>query len=158
MSDWCEKCARPLPDAEVIEALRQRLFEMQNAAIDLTKQLAAAEKERDHWKANHTNRVAAAKVLIDRTDLPFERVKAYEKYVEMQEKLAASKAREQQLRDAFQTFIDEHEECSDADDWMASMCSLEALHEADSALNQDLNACHQSTTEDCSAVQTKGEI
>ncbi len=25
MSDWCEKCARPLPDAEVIESLRQRV-------------------------------------------------------------------------------------------------------------------------------------
>lgn len=39
-----------------------------------------------------------------------------------------------QLREALQTFIDEHEECQDADDWMAMMCSVEAHHVADEAL------------------------
>ena len=38
------------------------------------------------------------------------------------------------LRDAFQTFIDEHEECQDADEWMAELCSIEALHVAGEAL------------------------
>ena len=38
------------------------------------------------------------------------------------------------LREAFQTFIDEHEECSDADDWLAMMCSCEAYHVAKEAL------------------------
>ena len=38
------------------------------------------------------------------------------------------------LREAFQTFIDEHEECSDADDWLAMMCSCEAYHVANEAL------------------------
>lgn len=38
------------------------------------------------------------------------------------------------LCEALQTFIDEHKECTDADDWMASMCSLEAVHVADEAL------------------------
>ena len=38
------------------------------------------------------------------------------------------------LTECLQTFIDEHEECTDADDWMASMCSLEAIHVAEEAL------------------------
>jgi hypothetical protein len=54
----------------------------------LRLQIVKLLKERDHWKANHANRVAASRVLIDRTDLPFERVRAYEKYVEMQEMFA----------------------------------------------------------------------
>ena len=39
------------------------------------------------------------------------------------------------LREALQTYIDEHEECQDADDWMAMMCSIEAHHVADEALS-----------------------
>lgn len=51
------------------------------------------------------------------------------------EQLAASQLRETQLREALQTYIDEHEECQDADDWMAMMCSIEAHHVADEALS-----------------------
>ena len=39
------------------------------------------------------------------------------------------------LRKALQTYIDEHEECQDADDWMAMMCSIEAHYVADEALS-----------------------
>ena len=39
------------------------------------------------------------------------------------------------LRHAFQTYLDEHEECQDADDWMAMMCSIEAHHVADEDLS-----------------------
>ena len=39
------------------------------------------------------------------------------------------------LREVLQTYIDEHEECQDADDWMAMMCSIEAHHVADEALS-----------------------
>lgn len=46
-------------------------------------------RERDHWKANHDNRVAAAKVLLDRPDIPFERVHAYRAYVALQEQVDA---------------------------------------------------------------------
>ncbi len=34
-------------------------------------------KERDHWKANHDNQVSRARVLMERPDLPIERVEAY---------------------------------------------------------------------------------
>jgi len=37
-----------------------------------------------HWKANHDNRVEAARILIERTDVPFERVQAYKRHIELQ--------------------------------------------------------------------------
>ena len=39
------------------------------------------------------------------------------------------------LREALETLIAEHEECEDADGWMAQMCSMEAIHVADEALS-----------------------
>jgi hypothetical protein len=80
----------------------------------LQEQLSAAEKERDHWKANHANRVAAAKVLIDRTDLPFERVKAYEKYVEMQDRLAGVEKERDELRQRVAVLESDHDRCTTA--------------------------------------------
>lgn len=38
-----------------------------------------------------------------------------------------------ELLAALDTFISEHEECEDADGWMAFMCSTEAFHVADEA-------------------------
>jgi len=40
-------------------------------------ELLIVEQERDHWKANHDTQVARSKVLMDRIDMPFERVNAY---------------------------------------------------------------------------------
>ena len=54
------------------------------------------------------------------------------------ELLAANAALEAEvirLRNAFETFIAEHEECEDSDGWMAQMCSMEALHVADEAIS-----------------------
>lgn len=57
------------------------------------------------------------------------------------------------LRDAFQTFIDEHEECQDADEWMAELCSMEALHVAGEAVattpEQSLTAYRNKVIEEC---------
>lgn len=57
------------------------------------------------------------------------------------------------LRDAFQTFIDEHEECQDADEWMAELCSIEALHVAGEALDttpeQSLAEYRNKVIEEC---------
>ena len=50
-------------------------------------------------------------------------------------KLAAEQLNNKRLRDALQAYIDEHEECEDADGWMAQLCSMEALHVADEALS-----------------------
>lgn len=43
--------------------------------LDAIEKLKA---ERNHWKANHDAQVQRARVLIDRPDIPLERVKAYE--------------------------------------------------------------------------------
>lgn len=51
-----------------------------------------------------------------------------------EKQLATSQLRETQLGEALQTYIDEHEECQDADDWMAMMCSMEAHHAANNAI------------------------
>lgn len=42
---------------------------------------AFEKREVAHWKANHANRVEAARVLIERPDMPLERVDAYRKYL-----------------------------------------------------------------------------
>ncbi|HEX7906787.1 MAG TPA: hypothetical protein VF534_01660 [Paraburkholderia sp.] len=36
-----------------------------------------AERERDHWRANHEHQVSRARFLIERGDIPLERVRAY---------------------------------------------------------------------------------
>lgn len=41
-------------------------------------------KERDHWKANHDAQVQRARVLVDRPDVPLERVRAYQQIGELQ--------------------------------------------------------------------------
>jgi hypothetical protein len=43
----------------------------------LETQLKDARQDALHWKANHDAQVARARVLIERTDLPLERVAAY---------------------------------------------------------------------------------
>lgn len=55
---------------------------------------------------------------------------------ELRAQLAAEQLNNKLLREALQEYIDEHEECQDADDWMAMMCSVEAHHAADEALSQ----------------------
>ena len=54
---------------------------MSENMTQLLERLAAVTTERDHWKANHDNRVRAAKILMDRTDMPLERIGAYKQYV-----------------------------------------------------------------------------
>src|SRR5574343_1311243 len=82
-----------------------------------------------------------------------------ENWVTHQQIVAASKERDQLraeinvLRDACQTFIDEHEECQDADEWMAELCSMEALHVAGEALattpEQSLAEYRNKVIEEC---------
>ena len=64
-----------------------------------------------HWKANHDNRVEAARLLIDRPDLPLERVKAYQAHIALQAKIteqAAEIAR-----------INRIASCGSVDSWMS---------------------------------------
>lgn len=58
------------------------LHEAQNLSdliIDVQEKLInKTVEERDHWKANHDAMVRRARVLVERTDMPIERVRAFE--------------------------------------------------------------------------------
>lgn len=41
--------------------------------------------QRDHWKANHENQVRRARILMERTDMPIERVAAYNRMIELEQ-------------------------------------------------------------------------
>lgn len=64
----------------------------------MQSEISAIEQERDqlrsevaHWKQNHAHEVARARLLKERTDMPLERVKAYELVEELRAQLAALK-------------------------------------------------------------------
>jgi len=69
--------------------VKQELKAFKNIADDRLAQLNADrdqalkwKQERDHWKANHDNQVERARLLIERDDLPIERIRAYQKHDE----------------------------------------------------------------------------
>lgn len=62
-----------------------------------------AEQEASHWKANHECEVSRARVLKERPDMPLERVKAYNRMVELEEENKALKQRIASLEDVNQT-------------------------------------------------------
>lgn len=43
-----------------------------------------AEADCNHWKANHENQVLRARILMERQDMPIERVKAYRRMQELE--------------------------------------------------------------------------
>jgi hypothetical protein len=51
------------------EQIEAELSQAHRVIADLRAQLAAAQGERDHWKANHNNQVAIKSALMDRPDL-----------------------------------------------------------------------------------------
>lgn len=50
-----------------------------------TERADKAEADRDHWKANHDNQVERARFLIERGDIPVERVRAYQRMQELEQ-------------------------------------------------------------------------
>ena len=64
---------------------------------ELERRLESVTAERDHWKANHDNRVEAARFLIEREDIPAERVMAYQNYLALRAERDAIAAKIQKL-------------------------------------------------------------
>lgn len=62
--------------------------EHRREVYDLTAQLADKAREAKHWKANHDCRVAAARFLIERKDLPLERVTTWDRFLKLSADLA----------------------------------------------------------------------
>lgn len=71
--------------------------------LAMAARIEELERERDHWKANHDHRVTMARMLIERDDLPLERVSAYRELEQSRHAVAAARlegwqeAREQAL-------------------------------------------------------------
>lgn len=59
---------------------------------------------------------------------------AAEEITHLRQQVATLTEQRDMAVEALKTFIDEHEECTDAGDWMAFMCSPESLHMAEEAL------------------------
>ena len=88
------------------------------------EQLEAVTNQRDEWVKT------ACKLPEVSAALKF----AVEQGVKFQQQLAECQAALALKDEAFQTYVDAHGECSDSDDWMAMMCSVEAHHCTDEAL------------------------
>lgn len=64
--------------------LAQRIYCAEETIATLEADNTALKREAAHWKNNHATVVWQARILKERTDMPLERVKAYEKVVELQ--------------------------------------------------------------------------
>lgn len=76
------------PRCDELERQRRALEQGRTAAygdaLALAKRL---ERECAHWKANHDAQVERARILVERTDMPLERVQAYKQIGAMQAEL-----------------------------------------------------------------------
>lgn len=75
----------PCPGCEIERLLAQAKHEADCAE--------AYKAEAAHWKNNHATEVRRARVLKERTDMPLERVQAYEKWQADLQEIAAWRAR-----------------------------------------------------------------
>lgn len=77
-----EKTVPPMMVANAVMKYINECREDFNLAVDsvaeLQEEVFELQRELTHWKANHANEVKRARVLIERPDIPLERVKAYE--------------------------------------------------------------------------------
>ena len=87
---------------DIVDGLRNRIqWPRSGIMIEAADEIERLRAEVKHWKANHDNRVEAARVLIERNDLPFDRVPAYKHYLHLQEDVAALRAENESLRKVF---------------------------------------------------------
>ena len=174
MKEYNEQVVETLDDAGCIIANKNIIIDNLQARIaELEGDVAIERASRKYWEDAYSewiNTDKAAQGLIAKDERIAEleaenaRLKAAVEYAEtirveniayFEKQLAASQLSETQLRGALQTYIDEHEECQDADDWMAMMCSMEAHHAADEALSQpsDTSALVSFVAEEVKDVQ-----
>lgn len=91
-SQWGGVAKVAWPAASELRRL-SAIEQARDVAVEMAAQYAA---ERDklraevaHWKQNHAHEVARARLLKERTDMPVERIKAYELVAELRAQLAA---------------------------------------------------------------------
>lgn len=91
MAECMVMVRQDLIEAGVIDASVAPIFvaDAVCAAInDLNDRIKIAEDTARHWRLNHDNQVQRARILIERPDLPIERVDAYQLIAHLQEQLA----------------------------------------------------------------------
>jgi hypothetical protein len=68
--------------ADALLATERAREERNRVGLDVRREWVGkcieAIRERDHWKSNHDSQVSRARLLIERGDIPIERVRAYE--------------------------------------------------------------------------------
>ncbi len=87
MAECMDMVRQDLIDAGVIDKSVAPMFVAEavcSAMKVLFDEARAAEKQVHHWQANHADQVERARILIERPDLPIERVKAYEQIGKLQ--------------------------------------------------------------------------
>lgn len=87
----------------------QSKYECQLSATSKAMQgVVELTAERDHWKNNHETEVRRARILKERTDMPIERVQAYEKWGEDQARIDRLTAERDELLAALEKFLDDN--------------------------------------------------
>ena len=93
------------------------------------EKVKALEREVAHWKNNHETEVRRARALKERTDMPLERVQAYEKWGKDMEQLAAAQAMIAQMWEALR-YCKEYIDGTVAAEALVLPNNQDALHEA----------------------------
>lgn len=78
---WVELRFYGPADEKREKQMESQIQHLKNEVAVLKTNLETAKAGVTHWKANHDNRVEAARVLIERPDMALERVDAYRKYL-----------------------------------------------------------------------------
>jgi len=82
-AECCSSCGLTFGESTLLHEIKTG----QKQAIH-SAEIAALRKERDHWKANHDAQVSRARLLIERPDMPLERVSAYLELAALRERIA----------------------------------------------------------------------
>lgn len=71
----------------VLDTTRALLERAEARCANLEKERDTWKANAEHWRHNHDKRVSAARVLIERIDMPLERTRAYQDYLSVQREL-----------------------------------------------------------------------
>lgn len=118
--------ARPLLFPVMLDDERAKYINREVGYEDRIKQL---EAEVAHWKNNHETEVRRARILKERTDMPIERVQAYERWCL---DLAENEALRQQLTEMRESYDTQATEMKEA--WARNAGLLEQLAEKDAEI------------------------
>ena len=138
MNEYNEQAVETLDDAGCIIANKNIIIDNLQARIAELEEENARLKAESRDASLGLNDYYGSKLAAAQAECEFQRnahKQAEELMLEQSKQLAAEQLNNKLLRDALQAYIDDHEECQDADDWMAMMCSIEAHHVADEALS-----------------------